>query len=78
MIPPILGNIIAVGLVLLLVFFCARFLWKDAKSGGCAGCSGHCGSCSSCGPDCKCSAEEKKMDEGFKAWRAKRHPEKSA
>ncbi|MCR5294574.1 MAG: FeoB-associated Cys-rich membrane protein [Lachnospiraceae bacterium] len=76
---PVLGNIIAAGLVLALVFLCARFLWKDAKSGGCAGCSGHCASCHSSGAsNCRCSAEQKKPDEGFYAWRAKRHQDERA
>ena len=75
MISPVLGNIIAAGLVILLAASCVRFLIKEAKSGGCAGCSGHCGSCGkACGPDCQCSPEEKRMDEAFFAWRAKHHP----
>ena len=79
MISPILGNIIAAGFVILLVALCVRFLWKDAKSGGCAGCSGHCASCGgSCGPDCKCSAEEKKADEAFAVWYKKRHSKPTA
>ncbi|MBQ9492716.1 MAG: FeoB-associated Cys-rich membrane protein [Oscillibacter sp.] len=46
---PILGNAIALLAVALLVTVCARYLWKDAKRGGCAGCAGcgngHCARC---------------------------------
>lgn len=56
MMPPILGNIIALLAVALLVYACARNLWGGHKSGGC---SGNCASCSggcSCGSSC--SAEK--------------------
>jgi hypothetical protein len=48
----IVGNLIAVLLVVLLVVVCAREIWKSHKaggcSGGCAGCSGSCAGCSKC------------------------------
>ena len=50
--PVILGNLIAILLVVLLVAVCAREIWKSHKSGGCgggcAGCSGSCAGCSKC------------------------------
>ncbi len=49
----VLGNTVAVILVLALVWVCAGQLWKDHKSGGscagCGGCGGSCGgSCAGC------------------------------
>ncbi len=76
MISPILGNIIAGGLVLMLVYVCVRFLIREAKSGGCAGCSGHCTSCGSAG-GCSHCQEPPKPDEAFLAWRAKQHADKA-
>lgn len=46
--PPILGNIIALALVALLVYICARNLWGPHRAGGCTG------SCSSCSRGCSC------------------------
>ncbi|MBR4212015.1 MAG: FeoB-associated Cys-rich membrane protein [Oscillibacter sp.] len=43
-----LGNAVALLLVVLLAAACVRNLWRDAKRGGCggcAGCSGHCAGC---------------------------------
>ncbi len=53
--PVILGNMVAVLLVIALVFVCAKEIWKGHKGGGCAGCSGSCGSCSSCSGCSKCA-----------------------
>ena len=50
--PPILGNAIVLLAVALLVTACARYLWKDARRGGCGGCAGcgrgDCAQCSAC------------------------------
>lgn len=54
--PVILGNIIALSLVALLVYVCARNLWGGHKSGGCGGCSGNC---ASCGGGCSCGGIHK-------------------
>ncbi|MBO6163434.1 MAG: FeoB-associated Cys-rich membrane protein [Lachnospiraceae bacterium] len=49
----ILGNAIAILLVVMLVVVCVREIWKGHQSGGCGSCSGGCagcsGSCASCG-----------------------------
>ena len=62
----LIGNGVAVVLVLLLVAACIREIAAGRKSGGCAGCSGSCSSCASCGrcrtrgtePDGKKTARE--------------------
>lgn len=45
---PVLGNGIALILVALLVYACARSLWKTHRAGGCGGNCASCGSCT-CG-----------------------------
>ena len=44
--PPILGNIIVIALLLTVVALVIRSLWKSHRSGG--GCGGDCGNCRGC------------------------------
>ncbi len=51
--PAILGNIIAVAIILVIVYFCGKnvveMIRGELSGKGCAGCSGGCsGSCTSC------------------------------
>ncbi len=49
--PPIVGNIIAVALIVLVVGLAVRSLWRSHKKGGGCSCGGDCGSC---GGSCHC------------------------
>ena len=44
--PPVLGNIIVIAVLIAVVVLAGRSLWKSHKSGG--GCNGDCGNCSGC------------------------------
>ena len=63
--PSFLGNAICILLIAALVFVCARNLYLDHVSGGCAGCSGSCSSCGHCGgsevPKPRLTRKQKKM-----------------
>ncbi|MGI5989134.1 MAG: FeoB-associated Cys-rich membrane protein [Lachnospiraceae bacterium] len=52
--PAVLGNIIALALVALLIFVCARYLITHRHEG----CTGDCGSCGAA-----CSSAEKMSEE---------------
>ena len=43
--PAVLGNLIAIALVVLMVFFSLRSILKDRKNGGC---THNCSCCSGC------------------------------
>ena len=46
---PVLANIIVTLILLAIVFFAVRSIWKNRKSGGCGcGCEGCSGSCAGC------------------------------
>ncbi len=54
--PEMVGNAIVILLLVVLVVFAARSLWKSHKSGG--QCTGDCSHCGGCG--CKPAAKSKK------------------
>lgn len=61
--PSILGNLIALALVALLIYACARYLITRRHEG----CTGNCGCC---GSDC---SSEKRMSEERLARAVKKH-----
>lgn len=44
--PPILGNLIVIAVLVAVVALAVRSLWKSHKAGG--GCSGDCAHCKGC------------------------------
>ena len=54
--PPMIGNLIALAVILLIVFFAGRAMWKKHKNGGGCGCG-----CSGCSCGCS-SAKPAKSD----------------
>ena len=60
--PAILGNIIAIGILALLIWVCGKNVYHQLKaelSGkGCSGCGGSCSRC--CGGCSSCGAARKK------------------
>ncbi len=48
--PPVLGNVIVIAVLVIVIGLCVRSLWRSHKKGG--GCNGDCGSCGSCGGGC--------------------------
>ncbi|MCR5101682.1 MAG: FeoB-associated Cys-rich membrane protein [Butyrivibrio sp.] len=63
--PPIIGNIIVIAILLVVLYVCGKNVIQDIKGEltgkGCAGCSGNCsGSCSSCGSNCSSKIKTEK------------------
>ncbi len=55
--PSIVGNIIAIAVLFVVLFFCGRNVVRDIRGelsgSGCAGCTGSCGGgCSGCAGNC--------------------------
>lgn len=63
--PPVIGNLIAIAIVILILYVCGKnvvIMLKGELTGkGCSGCSGSCsGSCSGCTSCSSHSSVEKK------------------
>ena len=58
--PTFVGDAIVLSVVLLVMFFAARSLYRKHKAGG--GCSGDC---SSCGGSCGCGSVDIKLPDDF-------------
>lgn len=46
--PPILGNLIVIAVLIGVVALAIRSVWKDHKSGKSCACSGDCSHCKGC------------------------------
>lgn len=47
--PPILGNLIVIAILIVVVGLAVRSIWRSRKSGGCGcGCDGCAGGCAGC------------------------------
>ena len=44
----IVSTVVIAAVLAIALFFAARSVYRNSKSGGCSGCSGGCGGCSGC------------------------------